>query len=85
MPAVSMQEGEIMAKYFRWRKKEGAVPLKGPYVVIREMIEHMDWYKDTVLPFPERFRTYHIGLYLGERWHLKIYLQTIKRIYDDFE
>ena len=75
--------GGIMAKYFRWRKVEGAVPSRGPFLVIRTAYEVEDFNTRLPLPFPKRYRRYELGLYWSDRFHFKLQLNTVKRIYDN--
>jgi hypothetical protein len=73
----------MMAKHFKWRVEEGQVPSKGPYIAIRTAIEVIDPWSLEPLPFRERYRRYTVGFYLGPRWHFKMGLQTVKRLYPE--
>ena len=71
-----------MADYWRWRKEEGCVPLWGPYIVVRTMIEMFDYWTNKDLAFPERQRDWTFGFYWGPHRHLQLRYSKTKRIYE---
>jgi len=69
-----------VAKYWRFNKKEGSLPNRGPWIVIRSALETMDWSTED-LPFPERHRRIAIGWYWSEMFSFTFIVETRKRIY----
>jgi hypothetical protein len=61
-----------MARYWRFRKKEGRCPNFGPYAVIRKEREVQDYFTNKLHAQPLIDLSIHVGFYVANYTHIKV-------------